>query len=153
MVIDDFIIKKPYTKESELNSYYYDNSEKRIIKGINTINFLYVDKDSNGMQIPVAFKSMIKDEIYEDYKDNYKEKRKSSRTKNEVTRDIVGKLIIEQKLKISHIVGDSWFASNENMEHFGDILGQNFLFAIKSNRSIALKKMIKLMGSFIKLKI
>jgi hypothetical protein len=75
---------------------------KRVIKGINIINFLYVDKDSNKMQIPVAFKPMIKDEISEE---NFKEVRRSSFTKNEVTRDIVGKLIKEQKLKVSHIVG------------------------------------------------
>ncbi|MBD3843331.1 MAG: transposase [Campylobacterales bacterium] len=149
LILDDFLIKKPYTKESELNSYYYDNSEKRIIRGINVINFLYVDKNRDNMQIPVAFKPMIKDEIYEE---NGKEKRKSSLTKNEVARDIVGKLIVEQKLKVSHIVGDSWFASNENMEYFGNKLGQNFLFAVKSNRNIAFKKDDKINGKFLKIK-
>jgi len=149
LVIDDFLIKKPHTKESELNSYYYDNSEKRVVKGMNIINFLYVDKNSDNMQIPVAFKPMEKDEIEEI---NFKEVRKSSLTKNEVTRDIVGKLIIDQKLKVSHIVGDSWFASNDNMEYFGDILGQNFLFAIKSNRNVAFKKDDKINGKFLKIK-
>ena len=149
LVIDDFIIKKPYTKESELNSYYFDNSEKKIIKGINVINFLYVDHNNEKMQIPVAFKPMIKDEIYEK---KFIRKIRSSFTKNEVTRDIVGTLIKDQKLKVSHIVGDSWFASSENMEHFGDILEQKFLFAIKSNRNFAFKKDDKISGKFLKIK-
>jgi IS4 transposase len=38
------------------------------------------------------------------------------------------------------------------MEHFGDILGHNFLFAIKSNRNIAFKKDDKISGKFSKIK-
>ena len=38
------------------------------------------------------------------------------------------------------------------MEHFGDILGQNFLFAIKSNRNVAFKKDDKINGKFLKIK-
>jgi hypothetical protein len=66
------------------------------------INFLCVDKNNENIRIPVVFKPVIKDKIYEDPK-----KRKSSFTKNESTREIVGKLIIEQNLEVSHIVGDS----------------------------------------------
>ncbi len=41
IVVDDTIEEKPYTDENEIVCWYYDHTQKKHIKGINIVNFLY----------------------------------------------------------------------------------------------------------------
>lgn len=152
LIIDDSVIKKPYSKENGLVTYHYDNSEGRVVKGINILNFLYTSaNNSNDMRVPVGFEAIIKDEIYEDEKDNYKEKRKSSVSKNEIVRDKL-KFFVKNNMNFRYIVGDSWFASSENIDYISQKLNKKFVFKIKSSRLIAFSKEDKINGKFSKIK-
>ena len=41
LIVDDTILEKPYTDESEINTYHYDHSKGRSIKGINVVNLIH----------------------------------------------------------------------------------------------------------------
>ena len=152
IVIDDTVIKKPHSRENQLIAYHYDNSEKRVVKGINILNFLLTSANKQkSMSIPVGFEPIIKDEIYEDKKDNFKEKRKCSLTKNEIVRDKLG-FLVKNSIRFKYIVGDSWFASSENIEYIEERLDKKFVFRIKSSRLIAFSKEDKINGKFSKIK-
>ena len=58
LVVDDTIIEKPYTDESELVCWQYDHSKGRSVKGINLINVLY---EASGVRLPVNYAVVEKD--------------------------------------------------------------------------------------------
>ena len=150
VIVDDTLIKKPYSKENELIAHYYDNSVKKVVKGINILNFLHTSiNDSKKMLIPIGFEPIIKDEIYEN--DNFKEKRKSSITKNEIVRDKL-KYFVKNNINFRYVVGDSWFASSENIEYISQKLNKIFVFRIKSSRLIAFSEKDRINGKFSKIR-
>ena len=152
IIIDDTLVKKPNSKENELISYHYDNSEKRTIKGIGIVNFLYTPIGSTSdMRVPISFEPIIKDIIYEDPKNDFKEKRKSSINKNEIVRNKLT-FLKENNIKFKYVLGDSWFASVENIEYIDNYLNKKFIFRIKDNRLIALSEQDKINGNYIKIK-
>src|SRR5215208_6086624 len=52
LIIDDTIEEKPYTDESELVCWHYDNSKGRSVKGINLISALYHVEGAEGGAFP-----------------------------------------------------------------------------------------------------
>ena len=152
VIIDDTVIKKPYSKENRLIAYHYDNSEKKVVKGINILNFLHTSiNNSKKMVIPIGFEPIIKDEIYEDEKDNFKEKRRSSLTKNELVRDKL-KYFVKNNINFRYVVGDSWFASSENIEYINQKLNKRFVFRITNSRLIAFNEEDRINGKFSKIR-
>jgi hypothetical protein len=149
LIVDDTILKKPYSKENLMIAKHYDNSEKRVVKGINLLNFVYTSLSNfDKSLIPVAFDIVEKDIIYEDK--NFKEKRKSSYTKNELFRAKMEYLVKHKQFNFKYILGDSWFASNENIEYINNI-NRDFIFRIKKNRLIAFSYEDKINGKFSKI--
>ena len=80
LIVDDTILEKPYTDESEINTYHYDHSKGRSIKGINVVNLIH---ETEGTRLPISMSIVHKDKLVEQ---NGKQHRKSSKTKNELFR-------------------------------------------------------------------
>ncbi len=142
LIFDDTIQEKKWTKESEMNCYHFDHTVGKTVKGINLLNALYY---SNEVSIPVAFEIVKKPIQYSDLKTK-KERRRSDTTKNELMRDII-QTTINNQLKYSYILMDTWFASQENFE-FIEKKKKKFIAAIKSNRLFATSLKNKYNGEF-----
>jgi hypothetical protein len=143
LIFDDTIQEKPHSKENDLICWHYDHCVNRSVKGINLLNCLYYSKK---VSLPVAFELVKKPIRFCDIK-TQREKRKSEVTKNEQLRDML-KVCCKNQLKWRYALADSWFSSSENMKYIHEILEKYFIFALKSNRLIALTKDNKEKGRY-----
>jgi hypothetical protein len=143
LIFDDTIQEKKWTKESDIMCWHFDHTVGKSVRGINMLNALYY---SNEVSIPVAFEIVSKPVQYSDIKTR-KVKRKSEVTKNELMRDMI-KVAINNNLKFSYILMDTWFSSKENFEFI--VKNQkDFIAALKSNRLFATSLEDKHNGDFI----
>jgi len=106
------------------------------------LNALYY---SNEVSIPVAFEIVKKPIEFSDIKTKQR-KRKSEITKNELMRDII-QTAINNQLKFSYILMDTWFSAKENFE-FIVKKKKHFIAALKSNRLFATSLDKKYKGNF-----
>jgi len=143
LIFDDTVQEKQYSKESELICWHWDHTFNRNIKGINLLNCVYY---ANGVSLPIAFELVKKPTQFKDPKTG-KVKRKSEITKNEMLRDML-KTSQQNQVKWRYALADSWFSSSENMNYINDDLKKHFIFALKSNRLIALSEKDKKDGNF-----
>ena len=143
LIFDDTIQEKAHSKENELICWHYDHCVNRSVKGINLLNCLYYSK---GVSLPVAFELVKKPIKFCDIK-TQREKRKSEITKNEQLRDML-KVCCHNQLKWRYALADSWFSSSENMKYIHETLEKQFIFALKSNRLVALTKEDKAKGRY-----
>jgi hypothetical protein len=138
--------EKPYTSENDLINWHFHHTLGRSVKGINLLNCIY---HSNDASLPVAFKLITKPIQYSDISTR-KIKRKSETTKNEDLISIL-KTCKQNQLKWRYVLADSWFSSIGNMKFIHEKMQKYFLFALKSNRLIALSKEDKLQGRFVRI--
>ena len=68
IIVDDSLLEKPYTDESELICWHYDHSKNRNVKGINLVSLLYHSPKSQGVSVPVAFELVTKPDLVLDPK-------------------------------------------------------------------------------------
>lgn len=141
LIFDDTIQEKPYSKENALNTYHFDHTKHRTVKGINLLNAHYHAGDAS---IPVAYELIKKTIQYTDLKTK-KVRRKAERTKNQMLRDML-KVCCQNNLLFRYVLADSWFSSNENMMFIHHSCDKHFLMAIKSNRKISLSLEDKYQG-------
>lgn len=134
VVFDDTIIEKEYMGENELICWHYDHSKSRNVKGMNLLNCLYQVDD---ISIPVGFALVKKPICYSEVKTK-KVKRRSEVTKNEQVREMFDRCL-ENQIKFSWVLFDSWFGSSENMKHI-KAHGKEFICALKTNRLVALNE-------------
>ena len=144
LIIDDSIEAKPYTDENELICWHYDHCSGRHVKGVNFLSGLYY---SQGIGVPVAVEFVTKPIKTTSAKG--KPVRKSRTSKNELFRKVVGHGL--QNISFSYVLADSWFGNSANMD-FVDTNNGKFIFAIKSNRKVALSKQDKEEGRFVSIK-
>lgn len=142
LIIDDTIQEKPYSDESELICWHYDHCSKRTVKGINLLNMLYASGD---MKVPVAFE-LIKKPLFCDI-ETRKEIRKSEWTKNQHMRQMLG-VCQRNQLKFLYVLADNWFSSSANMKFIRYDLDKHFIFALKSNRTVALSPQDREAGNY-----
>jgi len=142
IVFDDTINEKEFMGENELVCWHYDHSKGRNVKGTNLLNCLY---HVNGVSIPVGFAVVKKPICYSDVKTK-KVKRKSEITKNEQVRALIDKCV-ENQIKFTWILFDSWFSSAENMTHIKE-KGKEFICALKTNRLVALTEQDRQKNNF-----
>lgn len=138
LIFDDMIIEKPHTDESELICWHFDHTQNRNVKGINLLTAFYYSQaadESLPLRVPVAFETVRKPIRFCDL-ETRKEKRQSTITKNELLRNMVEQSL-QNQLKFRYVLGDSWFASTENMR-FIHRKGKYFIFDVKCNRKAAL---------------
>ena len=131
---DDSIEEKQYTDSSELVCWHYDHVFKRSVKGV---NFLTALVETGGMRLPCAVE-FVKKDLWVTDKKTGKQKRTSSKTKNELFREMIRDCAY--KCRFDYVLADSWFSSVENMQAIKAELNLNFIFALKSNRKVALSE-------------
>ncbi len=146
LIFDDTIQAKPHSKENDLICWHYDHTVNRSVKGINLLNCLY---HANGVSLPVAFELISKPIRYSEVATK-KEKRKSEFTKNELLRGML-ETCTKNQLKWEYAMADSWFSSSENMTFIHKKQHKKFIFALKSNRLVALTKEDKKKGKFVRI--
>ena len=137
LIFDDSIIEKPYTDESELVTWHFDHSKGRSVKGIGILTAFYHTQsecNSQPLRIPVGYELIRKPIEYCEIKTR-KQKRMSGVTKNELLRQMLLQCI-RNDLLFRYVLGDSWFASTENMD-FIHKKGKIFIFDLKTNRLAA----------------
>jgi len=78
LVMDDSIVHKPHTDQSELIGWHYDHTTGTSVKGINFLTTLYC---TNEVSLPVAFALVEKDEEFTDKKTG-QTKRRATVSKN-----------------------------------------------------------------------
>jgi hypothetical protein len=133
--LDDTIQEKKHTDENEIITWHYDHSEGRSVKGVNMLNCIYSTK---GINMPVSFEIIKKNIEYTDEKTG-KVKKKSKKTKNELMRDMIA-VCTKNQIKFGYVLADIWFSSAENMRFVKKDIKKNFIFALKTNRTLALSK-------------
>lgn len=153
LAIDDTIEAKPYTTENDLICWHWDQAERRNVKGINIVNFLYTRTlpDGQAVSIPVSFELIKKTEKYLDPKTN-KVKKKSPISKNEIVQERLRVLTKLNKVKYKYLTWDTWFSSKENLTFVHHELKRYFVSALKNNRLAALSENEKLQGKFQKVR-
>jgi hypothetical protein len=131
LLIDDSILAKPYTKESDIVCWHYDHTIGKSKKGILMLNFHYTDP--SGISLPVGYEIITKSEKEYDEKKK-KWLKKSKFTKNEIMRDKLEILYFHNHLKYRYILFDKWFASVENLVFINDVLKKKFVCPLKKNQ-------------------
>jgi Transposase DDE domain len=148
LIFDDSIIEKLYTDENDLICWHWDHSKGRNIKGINLLSAFYhaqKDQERQPLRIPVAFETIKKTIRFCDLKTK-KEKRASPISKNELMQRMIVQAIANG-LIFKYILGDSWFASSENMR-FIHQKKKLFIFDLQSNRLAVLSENNRQKGSW-----
>jgi len=147
LCIDDTVQEKQHTDLNDIICFHYDHSIGRSVKGINLLNCIYHAGEAS---IPVAYEIIKKPIQYTDLKDK-KLKRKSEVTKNDLMRTMLSNCK-HNNLKFKYILADIWFSSSENMTYVKHKLQKEFVFAMKSNRLVALCESDKKEGKFTNIK-
>ncbi len=146
IVIDDTISEKPHSTENTFICYHWDHANKKHVKGINILNFVYHEPEQS-ITLPVSFELIKKTEEYLDKKTS-KIKRRSPITKNELVRQRLYTLVKHNKIKHKYILWDSWFSSKENLAFVHKDLKKIFVVPLKNNRTVALSFQDKKQGLF-----
>ena len=146
LIVDDTIQEKPYSDENELICWHYDHSTGRTMKGINILNMLYSSDDA---KIPVAFELIERPVVFSDIATK-KQKRKSNITKNQLMQKMLT-VCTDNQLKYRYVLADSWFSASDNMNFVHHNLNKHFVFALKSNRTVALSMEDKKAGNCVRI--
>ncbi len=146
LAIDDTVQEKAYTDQSELIAWHYDHNLGRAVKGLNLVSALLV---SGAGCVPLTFELVQKTELTTDAKTG-KDKWVCPTTKNEMARAMIGKAV-RKNVRFGHVVADSWFACSETMVLVKSKCKREFVFALKSNRRVALCEHDKQRGRWSKL--
>jgi len=142
LIFDDTIQEKAWTDENEVMCWHFDHCSGRSVRGINLLNALYHNAE---VSIPVAFELVRKPLQFCDL-ETRKIKRASEVTKNELMREMI-KICINNELKFSYVLMDSWFSAVDNFE-FITSKKKHFIAAMKDNRLVALNEEDKRKGRF-----
>ncbi len=140
LIVDESVEPKPYTDENELIGWHYDHSVGKAVKGVCFLTALY---HSNEMSVPMGVEFVTKT------KSAINGKKKNAKNKNELFRKLVGHAL--DNLEVEYVLADSWFGNGNNMQFIEQRNGK-FIFAIKSNRKVALSLADKQQGRWTSIK-
>jgi hypothetical protein len=144
LIFDDTIQEKAWTDENDVMCWHYDHCVGKTVRGLNILNALYHCNDTS---IPVAFEVIKKDIKFCDLKTK-QIKRVSDISKNELLRNMLT-ATVQNQLKFSVVLLDSWFTSIENFKHIQKYK-KHFIGALKDNRLIALTQEDKKNGRYVR---
>lgn len=147
LIVDDSILEKPYTDESELVCWHWDHTKGMSVKGINLLSALYHSPLSSGVSLPVAFELVTKPQMITDPQTG-RPKRKAAVTKNELYRRML-KACVDNQLPFHYVLNDVWYSSAENMRFVKLDLKRDFVMPLKSNRKVALSEADKAQGRYV----
>ena len=147
ILIDDCLLHKPHTKvNNDVVCWHYDHVSQKMAKGILMLNFHYTD--DSGISIPLGYEIISKTEnkYNEEFK---KDTKKSMFTKNEIMRDKLKILHLNNHVKFKYVLFDKWFSSVQNLVYINEVMKKHFVCPIKSNRKIALTIEDKNKGNYV----
>lgn len=131
LIIDDTIIAKPHSDPSEVIGWHFDHTENRCVKGMNLLTLFWQSAPAGSggpANLPVGYEVVRKDAPMEPGG------RATTRVdKNTLFRDLL-RQARANGVPFETVLGDCWFASEENMEMIHQELGSRFVFALKGNR-------------------
>ena len=143
-IVDDSIQAKPYTDESELICWHYDHVSGKNVKGVCFLTGLYY---GDGVSVPSGVEFVTKP--IKTVNKNGRQVRKARESKNTLFRKIVDYGF--NNLDFKYVLADSWFGNSQNMQ-FIDQKDGLFVFALKSNRKVALSLEDKQNGRYTSIK-
>ncbi|MFW2178540.1 MULTISPECIES: transposase [unclassified Moraxella] len=144
LIFDDTIQPKPHSQENDTICWHYHHTVGRNVKGINLLNCLYHRSDIN---IPLSFDIVTKPNIIIDEKG--KRKRKSDKTKNQRLIEMFDHAVKNQ-VKFDYVLADSWFSAKHTFKHIRKAK-KHFIFALKTNRLVALSNDDRQQGQFVRI--
>ena len=133
LVIDDSLVHKPHTDQSELVAWHYDHTTGTQVKGINFVTTLYCTED---VSLPVAFALVEKSEQFTDPKTG-QIKHRATISKNQHYQNML-KNCVRNQVPFRYVLNDVWFSAADNMKLIKAELGKDFVMPLKSNRKVAL---------------
>jgi len=146
IIIDDMLMHKPSSSVNGTIAWHYDHVSQKMQKGILMLNFNYTD--DSGISIPLGYEIITKTEST--WSEQYqKYVMKSMFTKNEIMRDKLKILHLNNHVKFKYVLFDKWFSSIQNLAYINDTLKKKFVCPIKSNRKIALTKEDRNKGNYV----
>lgn len=143
-IVDDSIQAKPYSDESELICWHYDHVSGKNVKGVCFLTGLY---HGDGVSVPAGVEFVTKP--VKTINKKGKQVRKARVSKNTLFRNIVGHGF--NNLYFKYVLADSWYGNSPNMK-FVKQKGGRFVFALKSNRKVALSLEDKQNGCYTSIK-
>src|SRR5215211_5794151 len=122
LIVDDSVQDKRYSQRIELVQPQYSGAAGGIVRGIGVVNLVHTD----GVDYyPIDFRIFAP--------------RTDGKTKNDHFRDMLIGAVANKRLKATHVLFDSWYASVENLKLVAR-LGLVFVTTLKSNRLVSLSK-------------
>jgi hypothetical protein len=121
--VDDSVLDKPYAKYIAFIGYFWSGKHHASVQGINLVTMYYTDTEGN--HYPVNFRVVDKSE---------------NKTKNDYFLEMLYELM-GWGLKPAMVTGDSWYGCTKNLKAIKNY-GLEFMFAIKSNRTVSINKEI-----------
>jgi hypothetical protein len=119
--VDDSVLDKPYSHKMALVGHFWSGKHHRTVKGINLITLYYTDV--TGQHLPVSYRVYDKEE---------------GKSKNDYFQEMLAE-VLAWGLKPAFVTGDSWFSGVKNFKAAKNS-GLNSMFALKSNRCVAIEK-------------
>jgi putative transposase len=119
LIIDDTVIDKPRTKKSDLIRWQYSGTHHGIVKGVGLETLLWTN--NNNEHIPVDYRFYAKDT--------------DGKTKNQHFVEML-KMAQHRGFKPKYVLGDSWYASLENLKTIRS-LNWHWLMQLRKNRVVS----------------
>ena len=124
LIVDDTILAKPHSDESELVGWHFDHTVNRAVKGINLLTLFWQGANA---RLPVGY-ALVRKQAPAPGK-----RPKPVTDKNTLFRGLA-RQAKANVLSFRAVLADSWFASEANMELVHRELKRTFIFALKGNR-------------------
>ena len=124
LIIDDTLIAKPHSDESELVGWHFDHTVNRAVQGVNLLTLFWQGASA---RLPVGYARVHKRACAPG------ERPKPVVDKNTLFRDLA-RQARANALSFRAVLADSWFASEANVELVHRELKSTFVFALKGNR-------------------
>ena len=124
LIIDDTIIAKPHSDDSELVGWHFDHTVNRAVKGIALLTLFWQGASA---RLPVGY-ALVRKQVPAPG-----ERPKPVTDKNTLFRQLA-RQAKAHALSFRAVLADCWFASEANMELVHRELKTTFVFALKGNR-------------------
>jgi hypothetical protein len=141
LIVDDSIVEKAHTDENPMICWHYDHALGRMVKGINFLSLLY---SSGELSVPINVHVIEKTVEYTN--ESGETKYKSPQTKNQITQQMVRETK-RQHVPWRYLLADNWFSSHQMMNFIAE-QDKHYIFALKSNRTVALSESDRRNGIF-----
>ncbi len=119
--VDDTVLDKPYRHQMALAGHFWSRKHHRSVKGIHLITIY--STDTKGHHLPVNYRTYNK---------------LDNKTKNDYFLDMLDEAILWGLIPL-FVTGDSWYSGVKKLKAIKN-KGLIFIFALKSNRRVSLKK-------------